>query len=250
MSLLAHARPLHVTEIVDVSFRFYRVHAGELLVLAAVCLVPPIVVGAIVPAPVQPVVSLLGNLLYPVCQGGIALVVAARMQQDRAITAGEALRAMSGRMGAAIGTSLLAGILVMLGTLLLVIPGILVLAWTIVVVPVVVIEGLANSPAISRSRDLVRGHVWHVLGTTALAWLVVTALVLGSSLALGLLVGMFGITNTLPKLLGALTIVPTFPLVGIATTLLYFDLRVRGEGADVVAMLDSLPPVAAESGAP
>jgi len=40
--------------------------------------------------------------------------------------------------------------------------------------------------------------------------------------------------------------VPVFPLVGVVSTLLYYDLRVRSEGADVAAMIEALPVPPAE----
>jgi hypothetical protein len=42
-------------------------------------------------------------------------------------------------------------------------------------------------------------------------------------------------------MLASLLMVPLFPLIGVASSLLYYDLRVRGEGADVQAMVDALP---------
>jgi hypothetical protein len=38
-----------------------------------------------------------------------------------------------------------------------------------------------------------------------------------------------------------LLLVPLAPVIGIAVTLLYYDLRVRTEGADVNAMIGALP---------
>ena len=43
-----------------------------------------------------------------------------------------------------------------------------------------------------------------------------------------------------------LLLVPVFPLVGVVATMLYYDLRVRSEGADVAAMIDALPGAPAE----
>jgi hypothetical protein len=47
-------------------------------------------------------------------------------------------------------------------------------------------------------------------------------------------------------LLMLLVRVPVFPLIGVVSTLLYYDLRVRSEGADVAAMIEALPVPPAE----
>jgi hypothetical protein len=81
----------------------------------------------------------------------------------------------------------------------------------------------------------------HVLGTMLLAWVIVLGLVLGISLAVGLLFGFVGLPDRLTDMLGELVMVPLFPLIGVAVTMLYYDLRVRSEGADVEAMVNALP---------
>jgi hypothetical protein len=42
-------------------------------------------------------------------------------------------------------------------------------------------------------------------------------------------------------MISELLLVPLAPVIGIAVTLLYYDLRVRSEGADVGAMIATLP---------
>ena len=241
MSQLAHTHPRTATEIIDTSFRFYREHFGDLLVLCALLLVPPVLVAALTPQPVQLVVQLIGNLMFLVCQGAIAVLVAAALEQDRALSAGEVLRALGDRAGSVIVVSIMAGILIMLGTILLVIPGILIAVWTVVATPVAAIEGLKNSAALGRSRSLARGQFWHVLGTMFLVWLIVLVLVLGGALVLGIVFGTVGMPSGLTQMLSGLLMVPLFPLIGVATSLLYYDLRVRSEGADVEAMVNALP---------
>jgi hypothetical protein len=51
---------------------------------------------------------------------------------------------------------------------------------------------------------------------------------------------MLHITGGFSELIGGLLLVPLFPLIGVASALLYYDLRVRRDGADVAAMADGL----------
>jgi len=241
MSQLAHTHPRRATEILDSSFQFYRAHFADLLVLSALLLVPPVLIGAFMPQPIQIVFQLVFNLMFLVSQGAIALMVAGAIEQDRALSAGEVLRALGDRAGSVIAVSIMSGILIGLGTLLLVIPGILIAVWTVVATPVAAIEGLKNSSALKRSRDLARGQFWHVLGTMLLAWIIVMVLVFGLAIALGLLFGLVAVPERLTQMLTQLLMVPLFPLIAVTASLLYYDLRVRGEGADVQAMVDALP---------
>ena len=241
MSQLAHTHPRRATEILDSSFQFYRAHFADLLVLSALLLVPPVLIGALMPQPIQVVFQLVFNLMFLVSQGAIALMVAGAIEQDRALSAGEVLRALGNRAGSVIAVSMMAGILIGLGTLLLVIPGILAAVWTVVATPVAAIEGLKNSAALSRSRNLARGQFWHVLGTMLLAWIIVMVLVFGLAIALGMVFGIVGVPERITAMLTELLMVPLFPLIAVTASLLYYDLRVRGEGADVQAMVDALP---------
>jgi hypothetical protein len=240
MSQLAHTHPRRATEIIDASFRFYRAHFGDLVVLSALLLVPPALITAIVPTSLRVPVQIVGNLMFLVAQGAIAVLVAGALEEDRALSAGETLRRLGSRAAAVIAVSIMAGILIGFGALLLVIPGILIAVWTSVATPVAAIEGLRNSGALRRSRDLTRGQFWHVLGTLLLGWVIVMVLMLGGALALGMVFGMLGFTQ-FSDMLASLLMVPLFPLIGVASSLLYYDLRVRGEGADVQAMVDALP---------
>lgn len=241
MSQLAHTQPRRATEILDSSFQFYRRHFADLLVISALLLVPPLLLGAIMPQPIQFVFQLVFNLMFLVTQGAVAVLVAGALERDRALSAGEVLRELGNRAGSVIAVSIMSGILIMLGTLLLLIPGIVIAVWTVVATPVAAIEGLKNSAALSRSRDLTRGHFWHVLGTMLLAWVIAMVLVFGLAIALGAVFGTIGVPERLTELLTGLLMVPLFPLIAVATSLLYYDLRVRSEGADVEAMVNALP---------
>jgi hypothetical protein len=241
MSQLAHTHPRRATEIIDSSFQFYRAHFADLLVVSALLLVPPVLIGAIMPESIQLVFKLVFNLMLLVMQGAVAVLVAAAIEQDRRLSAGEVLRTLGERAGSVIAVSMMSGILIAFGTLLLVIPGILIAVWTVVATPVTAIEGLKNSAALSRSRDLARGRFWHVLGTMVLAWIIVMVLVFGFAIVLGMLFGIIGLPAGLTDMLGELLLVPLFPLIAVTTSLLYYDLRVRSEGADVEAMVNALP---------
>jgi hypothetical protein len=49
------------------------------------------------------------------------------------------------------------------------------------------------------------------------------------------------LNERIATLLVGLIVAAIIPLVGVAMTLLYYDLRVRSDGADVAALADALP---------
>ena len=247
MSQLAHTRPRSISEIIDATFRFYRAHFGNLLVVSALFLVPTALLSAIVPAGFQRVIQIVDNWMYLFVEGAIAVLVAAALERNENLSAGDVFRALNGRWGKVIGASIMSGLMIFIGLVLLIVPGFIAASWTAVAVPVAAIEGLSSSPAVERSRALARGRMGHVLGTVFLSWLIVLALVLGSALVLGMAVALLGIPDRLTDMIGEIVMIPFFPLIGIAVTLLYYDLRVRAEGADVAAMIDALPTTPAPS---
>jgi len=240
MSLLAQTRPRSATEIVDAAFRFYRAHASDLLAVSALLLVPPVLIRAVMPEQFGIAIQFLSNLLMIVCQAATAVLVADAIERDRPISAGEAFRGLGARSGSAIVVAIASGIMVLLGFILLLVPGIIAASWTMVAVPVVAIEGLTGLTAIKRSRELARGHLWHVLGTMFMAWLIVFCIVFGGAIVLAMVIAMLHVTGGFSDLIGGLLLVPLFPLAAVASALLYYDLRIRRDGADVAAMADGL----------
>ena len=71
--------------------------------------------------------------------------------------------------------SLLAGLGIAVGFVLFIVPGLFLMTIWAAVAPVVVLERPGVFAAFGRSRELVRGHGWTVLGALALVFLIVLA---------------------------------------------------------------------------
>jgi len=241
MSQLAHIRPRSAAEIVDATFRFYRARFGDLLVVSALLLVPPALLGAIAPGSSERLIGMFGRWMYYLSQGAIAVLVAAALERNESRSAGQVFRRLNGRWLKLITTSWLSTLMIVLGLVLLIIPGIIALSWTMVALPVAAIEGRSSSPATERSRALARGRMKHVLGTMALVWIIVVALYFGAAFSLSFIPWVSGLPDRLIGMISEVLLVPLAPLLGIAVTLLYYDLRVRSEGVDVGAMIAALP---------
>jgi membrane-anchored glycerophosphoryl diester phosphodiesterase (GDPDase) len=101
----------------------------------------------------------------------------------------------------------------------------LMIRW-IFVLPAALLEGLGPTAALSRSSALVKKNWWRVLGIT-----LVVALI---SAAISLILGMI---PTVGAILASILVTPIYM---IASTLLYYDLRVRKEGYSLEALASEL----------
>jgi len=88
-------------------------------------------------------------------------------------TVGETFKAVQPRLPALISAGLLAGLGILVGLILLVIPGLYLLTIWSMIVPVIVIEGRSAGESFSRSREVVRGHGWSVFGLIIVTFLIV-----------------------------------------------------------------------------
>jgi ABC-type multidrug transport system fused ATPase/permease subunit len=131
---------------------------------------------------------------------------------------GQLLRAASPVLGQLIVVSLVAGVAILVGVFLLVVPALILITIWAVFVPVLVLERPPGLGALARSRELVRGNGWQVFGVLLLLFVVVGALSLvlaGVAASAGTAVGI-----VVRVVLGVLT----QPLAALAAAVLYFDL--------------------------
>jgi hypothetical protein len=165
------------------------------------------------------------------------------------------------RLHSVLWVTMLSALLVVLGFILCIAPGVYLLVAFTVAVPVLLTEGVKGRHALGRSRDLVRGRWWHTLAIVFLGALLVgivagaiqglaTVFVstdAGSDPAIAVIVGTIS---------GTLSAVITTPFQAAYTTVLYFDLRVRKEAFDLQLLAQQIgvepPPgaLAAEAPAP
>src|SRR5262249_26383542 len=119
---------------------------------------------------VTAVVSLVGTFWL---QG--ALVYAVDDVRDGRIdtTVAEVFDRVRPYLGTLIVAGIVAGIVIAIGLVLLIVPGLVFLTWWCLIVPVVVNEqkGVGVGAAFTRSRELVRGHGWTVFGVVLVTWI-------------------------------------------------------------------------------
>lgn len=115
--------------------------------------------------------------------------------------------------------SILAGIAITIGLLLIIVPGLFLITIWAVIVPVIIIERTGAMGSFGRSRQLVRGHGWPVFGTLVLVYIIMLVV----NIVLGL------IFSALPHVLGeglSSVISGTLisPFLALVVTLVYYRL--------------------------
>lgn len=136
------------------------------------------------------------------------------------------LSAVAPVLGTLIVAGILAGLGIGIGFLLLIVPGVILLTWWSVIAPVVVVEKKGVLDAFGRSRELVGGQFWTVLGIV-----LITAIL--TAVAGGILTAAFAFLPRFLEILigGTVAQAVVAPFSAIALTLTYFKLRETKEPA-------------------
>lgn len=161
--------------------------------------------------------------------GMIVGLVADVQDGRRDSTAGQLVRAVSPLLGQLIGVGIVAGVLIVVGFLALVVPGLYLLTIWSVFVPVIVLERAPGLSSLSRSRELVRGNGWQVFAVLLVLFVLVGGVALAAGAAAASASTAAGIV--VQVVLGVLTA----PLAALAAAVLYFDLGGRRPRAGTVA---------------
>lgn len=195
-------------------------------------------------------------LLVPIATAA-TLHIVLQDYAGRPVSTGSAVSFALSKFGPLLATTILAGLLIMCGFILLVIPGIYLAITYTFASQVVVSEGKSGMEALNRSKTLIEGFRWRVFGVMFLIGLgsglvnVAITMALASAVPANKIVPTAnGLTVEFNFLNHVITTVVT-QLVGIlfstfqavCLTLLYLDLRIRKEGYDLemAAGIESQP---------
>lgn len=273
-------RPLQVGEILDAAIKIYRSHFGTLVKVVAVVVAPVQVLSAIVqvsvpsdtivttdqftgettfdaPSFIGTMVALLGTGLLGFIASQLATATSLKVISSSYLGETQDWRASlqfaTARLGSLIWLAMITVVLGGLALLACIIPGIyLFVAWS-VGIPALLLEDRRGLHALRRSRELVRGRWWPVLGC------LVVSLLLGgivSGAFQGVLTAItFGTDNVVivaaaSAVAGIASSVLVTPFTAGVVAVLYFDLRVRKEGFDLELLARSIgadPPVGGDS---
>jgi hypothetical protein len=220
-----------IGEILGQTFDLYKRHFGHVVPLAFMFYVVIGVVSLLlglalgwVGALIATVVAIIGYFWL----SGALVTAVADIRDGRAdLTLGETIQRVRPRLWTLVGAGLLAGLGIVLGLILLIIPGLILLTWWSLVGPVVVLEGLGVTESLGRSREVVRGNGWNVFGI-----IIITTILL--AVVRGIVAAIF---SWAPDWLAALAAdligsSLTAPFAAIAITLTYFRLARQEVGIE------------------
>ena len=255
-------RPMGIGDILDVTFRLYRRKFLTFLLIALVVYIPyallmsvPSLVHftALTPEaniagqsavhfnPLIFTVSMIGIILFailviPLCTAALVKNISATYLGED-LSAGKSYSRAAPRLLSLVWAQIVAGIVIAIGYVLLIVPGVIFALWFLLLAPVVVLEGIGGGSALGRSRELMRGNI----GKGFLLMLIVGILSWVFGAITGVLVGFIPL-EYLPLRTFIQGLIPALwlPIQTAPYILLYYDLRIRKEAFDLQRLAESM----------
>jgi hypothetical protein len=213
------------------AWQMYKAFARHLLTIAFVIYLIAAVIAALLGLVGGFIGTLLGSLIGIVAAFLLQATLVKAVQDVRDgradMSLGETVRAATPYLGRVAGASILAGLAISIGLVLLIAPGLFLITIWAVIVPVIVLEGRGAMASFGRSRQLVRGRGWHVFGTLVLTWVIL--LVVNIVLGLVFVALPNALSNGLSSVISGTLVAPFIALV---VTLVYY--RLTATSADPV----------------
>lgn len=235
-------------EILSDAFNIYKANASKLILVVAIVVVPLSLIGALFAEAFAPdeigMNSVTGQVVFDdrsfgalLLVGGIgaliavlisAVLQAAMLRASAQATIGDPVDVEASyrygfrRLWSVILVSLLVGLIVAAGFILLIIPGIILLVFLSASVPALIVEDRRGTAAMGRSWNLVKGNFWHAFGVIIVAGLIV-------GIISGIIGAIGGDAWFVRWIFTAIAQILTAPYAALISVLLYLDLRARSE---------------------
>jgi hypothetical protein len=249
-------RPLSLGEILDRTFSLYR---RNFVLFMGIAGIPALLTLIFKLSQVfymgssRPIGFLVSTLLTLIVGGiaylfsqGAAILAIADLYLGRETGIVQSLKRVWGNLLALFGVIVLNGMAVLAGLVALIVPGVYLACRLSVCLPVALIEDRGPGESLSRSLDLTRDYAGRafVIFVLYFALSIAIALLLTAPLSFAAFLTVATNPALTRWLLAAEQVAETVgsvlvaPIVLIATSVYYFDLRVRKEGFDLQFMLD------------
>lgn len=249
-------RPLTLGEILDRTFTMYRRHFLFFVTLAGIFQVPSLAL-ALLDAPNAASSSLSVSrgitLLFSYCvaffgyilaNGGAALAIS-EFYLGHTITISQALTRVLGRFWALFGAAMVSGFVIVVGFICLIIPGFYVICRQLVLTQAVILDRKGPTRAFSRSWELTQGFAGRAFVIVILYYII--SIAVGAAIALPLVYSIreaasdpsrLRVIVSIQAFISTLASVLLLPILQIACSVFYFDLRVRKEAFDLQFMMN------------
>lgn len=263
--------PMSIGQIIDGSFRIYKNNFVRFITIVAIVQVPvslaSITINAVILGMVGSVdisgthpafrttlvvagvvAALLGFILYLLAynlSNGALMKSISESYLGKEVTVGEAYRFVIPKLGSIIVAAILVGVCFIVGFILLVVPGVIFSLWFALVTPVIVLENMGSTEAMSRSKALAKGNLSKIFTVSLIIGLItviVTIIISATGGILSLLAvgGNPIVMKTIQELSNLVARLIIAPVGACAAILLYYDLRIRKEGFDLEMLAQSL----------
>jgi len=254
-----------VGQILDNSFRLYRQNFIKFLAIMAVIYVPLALIqmgllqvsgsqesirtasqnepdpATLIGGMVNLFVTIVGTTL-----GSAALIRSVSQSYlGKSTSIGEAYRTVLPKLLTLIGAVIMVALLVMLGFLLLIVPGIIFMLRYSLTSQSIVIEDLKAVEGMGRSKNLAAGNLGKIFGVNFLMSLITGVIILGIQQGGGLMIPADTPENSnivfmTERMVATVAQILVAPLGAIALILLYYDIRIRKEGFDLEMLAQGL----------
>lgn len=271
-------REMTVADIIDAAIHIYRHNFAPMLGIAAVVQAPMMALQIAASYyllrtmmlaegdqfPVEDLVVgmsgfgialVVAMILYPLGEAALAIAVSERYL-GRPITVSGAYQAAFKYWGRVLWTTLLYWLWTYLwcfvGLIFLILPGLvlliaLLIRYMLAPAVIVVLENRSGRDGMRRSWELTKGHSWSVFATMAILVLMAAVATYGiaAPLQLGTIVFMDNeemllIAQLVAQVVQSTVTILLQPLWMIGIVLIYYDLRIRKEGFDLMMMAEAL----------
>lgn len=215
---------LDIGEVFDKTTEIYKQAFGTVWLVALILMVPAAVIVAILGD--DGVLGLIGSLVNLAASAwliGSIVRIVEDVEADGRVdwSIGEVLGSVWPRLISLIVLQLLVGILITIGLILLIVPGVILALMLIASVPAMVVENRGIFDSMSRSSELTRGNRMRILAVG----LVVLAIYIAVALIGALLVAATPVIGVIALVIVAVLL---YPFVSIISAVLYFRLRELG----------------------
>lgn len=205
--------------IVGRAFRIYQEHAAPLIAAALIVFLIDAVAAYVFDSGVAVLVaSLIGLIAHTFYQGVVVRLVDDVRDGTLDSSVGGLFSSVVPVIGTLLLVSIVAGIALTIGFVLLIVPGLFLMTIWAVVAPVVVLEQRGFG-AFGRSQELVKGNGWGVFGVIVIVFLL--------TIVVGIVAGAIGAAggDLLRAIVSFVATVAVAPLAALTISVLFFQLR-------------------------
>jgi hypothetical protein len=224
--------PFRIGDALSKTFSVFGSKLSSFLVLALVPLIPVLILKLLaLSGPPGANAGVFGGFvaILMVVLGSVAqamtLYGAFQEMGGKPFSIGESLGVGLAQAVPVLGVALLGGLLTGLASILLIVPGLIVLCMLYVSIPVCVIEKPGVVASLSRSALLTKGYRWQIFGLLALVGIV--------NIIVQIVLALLGRLTLIGTLLEFVWLVIATSFGAVMAAVVYHDLRVAKEGLDI-----------------